>query len=210
MPDSYSASTPASACRCDLVLCDKSSTVVTPAFRAPIALTNVAAYMSSGRYSTATAFRRPRYTGTSTLGRMRRSCPCHMWRWASTNPGITIMSVASITRSDWPASRAGPICFISSPLIRTSAWTKSPTAGSMLITHPFCSNRRRSAASLASDTSAGMTDFPEWAALSRFNGCDVIRCPPAPGRSTPGWNPPIEARIVRPSIPVRHPSRSRS
>ena len=51
-----------------------------------------------------------------------------MCRWVSTKPGMTIMSVASITSTS-PFARPGPTATIWSPSMRTSPFGKSPTVG---------------------------------------------------------------------------------
>ena len=58
-----------------------------------------------------------------------------MWRWESTNPGITIIPEASIV-STWPLARPGPTARMVSPSIITSPEVKSPSAGSRLRTVP--------------------------------------------------------------------------
>ena len=66
---------------------------------------------------------------------MLRSKPSQMWRWVSTNPGITIMPVASITSAS-VAVRSRPTSTMRSPSISTSPRGRSPIAGSMLSTRP--------------------------------------------------------------------------
>ena len=58
----------------------------------------------------------------------------------SMRPGITIRSVASITAA--AALRFGPTAAIFLPSISTSAFSKSPTAESILSTMPFSRMRR--------------------------------------------------------------------
>src|SRR5215510_11272397 len=61
--------------------------------------------------------------------------PCHMWRWVSTKPGMTIMREASMT-SALGALIFGRTAEILPPSISTSACSKSPTARSRLSTQP--------------------------------------------------------------------------
>src|SRR5215470_15504284 len=61
--------------------------------------------------------------------------PCHMWRWVSTMPGITIMRPASIT-SALGAAMFGRTAEILPFSTSTSACSKSPTARSRLSTQP--------------------------------------------------------------------------
>src|SRR5262245_50690564 len=61
--------------------------------------------------------------------------PCHMWRWVSTKPGITIMREASIT-SALGALMLARTAEILPPSISTSACSKSPTARSRVSTQP--------------------------------------------------------------------------
>ena len=55
--------------------------------------------------------------------------PCHMWRWVSTKPGMTIAFEASIT-SAFGALMFGRTAEIFLPSISTSACSKSPIARS--------------------------------------------------------------------------------
>src|SRR5262245_6561134 len=61
--------------------------------------------------------------------------PCHMWRWVSTKPGITIMREASMT-SALGALMLACTAEILPPSISTSACSKSPTARSRVSTQP--------------------------------------------------------------------------
>ena len=72
---------------------------------------------------------------------MLRSTPSQMWRWLSTNPGMTIMPAASMTSAP-SASRPLPTATIRSRSISTSQPLTSPIWGSRLRTIPFLINVR--------------------------------------------------------------------
>ncbi len=64
-----------------------------------------------------------------------RNAVCQLCRWLSTNPGMTIRSVASITSASGASIRAATSTITPSS-ISTSPWTRSGTAGSMVSTVP--------------------------------------------------------------------------
>src|SRR5438552_19015094 len=88
---------------------------------------------------------------------MRRSCPSHEWRCASTKPGITMVFDASITCAPdddltWP-SPPTPTIFL--PSISTSPFVKLPTCGSMLMMVPPLRRMRPCAAASAAAGRSG-------------------------------------------------------
>ena len=76
------------------------------------------------------------YSAMAPFGMMRRSWPSQECRWASTNPGITMVLEASITCACGGALSWPPRATIFLPSISTSPLAKLPTFESMLTTVP--------------------------------------------------------------------------
>ena len=98
-----------------------------------------------------------RNSSSELSGSTLRRKPCHMWRWVSTKPGMTMRVATRRSPSAFGAVMFGCTAEIFLPSIRTSAFSKSPTALS----------RRQHAAALDQDRPARRAGYATPAPRSR-------------------------------------------